>query len=313
MNLFFLDAHCDTITRIMHTKDPLYKNNYQVDIERLKAFSNPIQFFAIWLHPKFYGNPLIQTLKAIDYFYEEIKKNENYIGYAGSLKEIERNISENKISAVLTVEGGEALEGEIEILRTLYRLGVRSMTLTWNYQNSIGCGALEEGLEKGLTDFGIEVVKEMNALGMIIDVSHLSESGFWDVKKISSKPFIASHSNARALCNHPRNLNDKQLKAIAEIGGVAGITTYPPFLNASGYAQIEDFFTHVDYMVQLIGIDYIGLGCDFDGMPTFTKGVEDVSKLRRICEHFEKKYGCSGAEKLLYKNFLRVIKEVWIE
>ena len=110
------------------------------------------------------------------------------------------------------------------------------MTLTWNYQNSIGCGALEEGLEKGLTDFGIEVVKEMNTLGMIIDVSHLSESGFWDVKKISSKPFIASHSNARALCNHPRNLNDKQLKAIAEIGGVAGITTYPPF-HAPGHAQ----------------------------------------------------------------------------
>lgn len=313
MHSFFLDAHCDTITRIMDTKEHLYKNNYQVDIERLKTFSHPIQFFAIWTHPKFYDNPFKQTIKAINYFYEEIKKNENYIAYAGSVKDIEKNIAENKISAVLSVEGGEALEGEIEVLRTLYRLGVRCMTLTWNYQNSIGYGALEEGLEKGLTDFGIQVVKEMNALGMIIDVSHLSESGFWDVKKLSSKPFIASHSNARALCNHPRNLSDQQLKAIADVGGVVGITTYPPFLNSSGSADIEDFFIHVDYMIKRIGIDYIGLGCDFDGIPIVTKGMEDVSKLKLVCEHFEKKYGCSGAEKLLHENFLRVMKEVWTE
>ncbi|HHW67901.1 MAG: rane dipeptidase [Epulopiscium sp.] len=313
MNAFFLDAHCDTITKIMHTKESLYKNNDQVDIERLKNFSHPIQFFAIWMHPKFYGNPLIYTLKAIDYFYKEIEKNEPYIAAAVSLKEIERNIAENKISAVLTVEGGEALEGEIEILRTLYRLGVRCMTLTWNYQNCVGCGAMEEQLKKGLTDFGIEVVKEMNALGMLVDVSHLSESSFWDVKKTSSKPFIASHSNVREICNHPRNLSDKQLKAIADAAGVVGITTYPLFLNSSGEADIEDFFAHMDYMVKLIGIDYIGLGCDFDGIATFSKGLEDVSKLKKVCERLEKKYGCSGAEKILHKNFLRVIKEVWIE
>lgn len=313
MKYFIIDAHCDTITKIIHKKENLYKNKYQVDLERLQLFSNPIQFFAIWLHPRFYRNPLLQTMKIIDFFYEEIKKNSSIIAYAASFKDIEKNISQNKISAVLTVEGGEALEGELEILKILYRLGVRSMTLTWNYQNEIAHGAIEEGLENGLTDFGIELIKEMNKLGIIIDISHLSERGFWDVKKVSSKPFIASHSNARTICNNYRNLNDEQLKAIAEVGGVIGINTYPPFLNSSGCADIEDFLIHIDYIVKLIGIDYVGLGCDFDGISTFTKGLEEISKIKTVCEYLERKYGCTGAEKILSKNFLRVIKEVWIE
>lgn len=149
MDSLIIDAHCDTITKIMHQNKSLYKNKYQVDLERLQSFINPIQFFAIWTHPRFYQNPIIETLKGIDYFYKEIKENKDIVGLATSLGEIEKNISGKRISAILSIEGGEALEGQIEILRIFYRLGVRSMTLTWNYKNNIAYGAMEK-TRKGL-------------------------------------------------------------------------------------------------------------------------------------------------------------------
>lgn len=307
-NMFFLDAHCDTITKIMNTNEKLIENKYQVDLKRMSQFSTPVQFFAIWLHPKYYSNPLMEVLKGVDFFYEEINKNNSLIEYAGSYKEIKNNVKQNKISGVLTVEGGDVLEGRLEILRVLYKLGVRSLTLTWNNKNHLGYGAMEKE-KNGLTDFGKAVVKEMNRLGMIVDVSHLSEEGFWDVNKNASKPFIASHSNAQTICNHPRNLSDSQIKAIAEVGGVIGINSYPFFLNSLGKANIEDFFKHIDYVIKLVGIDFIGLGCDFDGMDCVTEGLEDLSKIKNINTYLIKKYGDNGAEKILGLNFLRVIKE----
>jgi membrane dipeptidase len=289
--MFIFDGHCDTITSSMNKNENLKENNCQLDLKRLSQFSSPVQFFAICLHPKKTSNPLNDILNAINYFYKET------------------NMKQNKTSGILTLEGAEVLEEGLEILDTLYKMGIRSIGLTWNYKNALGYGAMEKE-KKGLTDYGKAVIKEMNNLGILVDVSHLSYTGFWDVEKIVSKPFIASHSNVKNICNHPRNLSDSQIKAIANSGGVVGINSYPLFLNESGKATIEDFLLHIDYVVNLVGIDYVGLGCDFDGIDFYTEGLEDVSAIKKLNSYLEKEYGETGAKKILGLNFLRVAKEI---
>lgn len=307
--MFIFDAHCDTLTKAMDKKEYLKQNNCQVDLKRLSQFSSPVQFFAICLHPKEYTNPLIEVLKIIDYFYQETEKNKELIQPALSYIDIENNIKNNKISGILTLEGGEVLEEGLDVLWLLYQSGIRSIALTWNYKNRLGYGAMEKE-EKGLTDYGKAVIKEMNQLGIIVDVSHLSYKGFWDVEKIATKPFIASHSNVQSICCHPRNLTDTQIQAIANAGGVIGINSYPLFLNSSGKATLKDFLLHIDYIVNLVGFDFVGLGCDFDGIESYTEGLEDLSAIKKLSSLLIKEYGNKGAEKILGLNFLRVVKEV---
>lgn len=171
MNNFLIDGHCDTITRLMENNKELIKNNCHIDIEKLKKFNSPVQFFAIWLQPKYYQNPMEQTLKYIDFYNSQLKKYSEFIDKAESVKDIEKNRKLKKISSVLTIEGGEAIES-ISSLKLLYDLGVRAIALTWNNSNKIA-GGIEEN-QKGLTDFGYSIVSQMNKLGMIVDVSHLS-------------------------------------------------------------------------------------------------------------------------------------------
>lgn len=308
----YVDAHCDTIGRIYHEKCELLENNFDLDLKRLQKYVSPVQVFAIWLEPIYYQSPLRQTLKVLDYYYAQIEKNNGLIGHCNSFIDITNNENEGKVSAIVSLEGGEALEGELSNLRMLYRLGVRGVTLTWNHRNQLADGVSESETNGGLTQFGKDVVKEMNRLGMLVDVSHISEAGFWDVIKISDSPVIASHSNSKSICEHRRNLTDNQLKAISEKGGVIGLNCYPPFVSKNATVEISDLILHIKHILNIAGEDAIGLGMDFDGIDIAPLGFHNVSDLEILFDLIEKNFGSMVLDKIAYKNFLRVIYDILV-
>lgn len=306
-----VDAHCDTITVLREQGRVLGQKSGagQLDLPRLIFGGVNLQFFAAFIGTK-HKNPLVRAHEIFDVFFEEMALNTDLIEPVFSYDDIERICSSKKVAAMLTVEGGEALAGRLEVLRMFYRIGVRGLTLTWNYKNELGYGVSEAG-SNGLTKLGIAVVREMNRLGMVIDVSHLSIDGFWDVIKESSKPVIASHSNCRALCNHQRNLDNQQIKALACMGGVVGLCFYPDFLDPKN-PSLESVLNHAEHIADIAGVDYIGLGSDFDGMDNkVLPGLADVTFLPTVKEGLLRR-GFSKAEvqKILGGNFLRVLKKV---
>jgi membrane dipeptidase len=308
----FVDFHCDTLYRLVDKKTDFFERTGEghVDLPRMKEGKVHLQVFAVFVDPKFMRkNAATMALKLIDKMHEIVEKSSE-IELVLQGKDIDRIKKEGKIGALLSIEGGEALEGEIALLRMFYKLGVRAITLTWSLRNDLGDGV--DGVpDSGLTSFGKEVVKEMNRLGMIVDVSHLNEKGFWDVIDISEKPIIASHSNAKALCSHRRNLTDEQIKAIAQKGGVIGINFAPQFLRDDKKASIEDVLNHIDYMVNLVGEDYVGFGSDFDGINSTPEGLEDISKFPKIVEGLIKRgYTQEQIDKITHKNFENLIKKV---
>ncbi|MBZ4656365.1 MAG: Membrane dipeptidase, partial [Thermoanaerobacter sp.] len=263
----FVDFHCDTLYRLVDKKIDFAERSKEghVDLQRMKEGKVHLQVFAVFVDPKqMRKNAATMALKMIDKMHEVIEETKEFRLILKG-EDIDKAKEEEKIGALLSIEGGEALEGEISLLRMFYKLGVRALTLTWSLRNDLGDG-VDSVKEAGLTSFGREVVKEMNRLGMIVDVSHLNEKGIWDVVELSEKPIIASHSNAKTLCSHRRNLTDKQIKAIAQKGGVIGINFAPQFLRDEGQATLEDVLNHIDYICELVGEDYIGFGSDFDGI-----------------------------------------------
>ncbi len=268
----YIDLHCDTITKCMENNENLYKNNFHIDIERLKKYSFCVQFFAIWLKKSLYKNAYFETKKAINFFFEDILKNQN----------------ENKFSAILSIEGGECLMGDISKLDELYLEGIRMFSLTWNYENELGYGVFENK-KLPLKELGKLAIKKMNKLGIIIDVSHLNEGGFWDIYNISDKPFIASHSNSYSICKNKRNLKDRQIKAIKERGGMIGINLYKNFLTNKEMANLDDIFMHIDYIAKLIGFDNICLGGDLDGIDETIKGINDILGYEYLFENLVRK------------------------
>lgn len=306
-----VDMHCDTITELIEKNQDILKNNLHIDLQRMMNIGNYVQFFAIYLDvTKLKIAPKQFTINTIEQLKKQINTNENIIEFAYSYSDIEKNINKNKCTSILTIEGGEALQGEIKNLKYFYDLGVRSIGLTWNNDNEIGCSIKTEK-DIGLNSFGLEVVKEMNNLGMIIDVSHLSEKSFWDVIETTKQPIIASHSNAREICNHKRNLTNEQIKAIAKNNGVIGMNYYPFFLQENGNASIIDVIKQIEYISGLVGTDIIGLGSDFDGFNDIVKGLEDISKVPDILNELAKSnYSQKDIDKIAGGNTLRVMKEV---
>lgn len=305
--------HCDTILKLMKDKDNLglYDNDLSVDIKKLKKGNSLAQFFAMWVDLKNAINPLETCLEMIDKFYVEIGKNSDSISLATNYNDIIRNDNEGKISAILAIEEGGTIKGEIHNLRNFYRLGVRAITLTWNAVNEIGYPNIEKDyMSKGLTIFGQDLVHEMNKLGMFIDVSHLSDKGFYDVATLSSKPFIASHANSRAMKEHSRNLSDDMIKVLSGNGGVMGICFEREFLGESGHAKIEDMIRHIKHIRNVGGIDVIALGSDYDGC-TPNCEISNIGEIEKLAFALkENKFSEDEIDKIFYKNALRVIKDV---
>lgn len=307
-----LDAHCDPLTALDKQDRRLGQmcDRGHLDLPRLSLGGVNIQFMAAFISDQYRENPLSRAMEVFDTFYREMEDNFELVEPVYTFADINRIISLKKVAALLTVEGGRALCGRMEVLRMFYRLGVRSVTLTWNGRNELGDGVLESGSGGGLTRFGIEVVKEMNSLGMLIDVSHLSESGFWDVVGVTEKPFVASHSNCRAICDHPRNLKDDQIKALAEAGGVMGLCFYPVFLS-SGEATLDTFLDHAEHLAQLAGVGCMGIGSDFDGIDSTIPEINDVTRLPLVTEGLLKRgFSDQDVQKILGGNFLRVLEKV---
>lgn len=310
--MIVVDAHCDTLTKIMETNESLNKNSCHSDLNRMSIYDGYVQFFAAFIEPHYGGAyALKRGIEIIDTFYLEQEKHSQKLSLCTDYAGIEKTISEKKVAGILSIEGGEALNGELSALRMFYKLGVRSICLTWNHRNEIADGQAEDITGGGLTNFGRAVVAEMNSLGMLVDVSHISERGFWDVLEATDSPIIASHSNARAICNHKRNLTDDQIFALVKNKGVMGINFYPPFLTKSKVAALTDIINHIEHIVGLAGCDNIGIGADFDGInstPTEICGVEDIEKV--LNELARLNYTESDIKKIAGENFLRVIKTV---
>ena len=216
-----------------------------------------------------------------------------------------------KTGILVSIEGGEILGESLFMLDIIYRLGVRALGLTWNQRNAIADGVGEEFSKNGLSIFGRRVITKMNNLGMLIDISHLNEAGFWDVLELSEKPVVASHSCARALCDHPRNLSDSQLRALAKEGGMVGINFCPEFLRPSGQATIDDVVRHICHVAEVSGVNSVGFGSDFDGITSAPEGLENVERFNCLREALEK-CGFSREEmvRICHGNFIRVLGEV---
>ena len=333
-----VDFHCDAVLATLPDsayqvgeakKRTLHERSTSghVDIPRLIEGGVDCQVFSHFVEPIY--NPIAtrRMLQVMGHSFSEIEKSDK-LELVTRSKEIYEN-NGKKISIIVGFEGGEAIDQDLRILNMFYRLGLRRLTLCWNNRNAIASGVTEQRSKGGLTDFGVSVVEECNKLGILVDVSHITDAGFWDVIEVSKDPVIASHSNCRAFCGHMRNLTDDMIKALVEKGGVQGVNYVPPFLidmdmrkiragdkeelKKAEKATVETVVDHVDHMVELAGnIDHVGLGSDFDGVSMLVKGLEDTSKVPNLTKALVARgYSDQEVEKILGGNFIRVITKVW--
>ena len=312
-----IDMHCDTLSALLKQKEKgmpgeLRRNGLHVDLLRMKESRYLIQNFAMFVVLEGAGDPWERVQELYRYYSEELEKNRDILAPVLKFSDIEENEARGKLSSLLTVEEGGVCRGELEKLRELHRMGVRMITLTWNFDNEIGHPNFDPGrmqqmgqvmkewkeaaegtpereekrqaaqlfadawhhtpnLKGGLTEKGREMVTEMESLGIIPDVSHLSDAGFYDVLQVTKKPFVSSHSNARAVCPSVRNMTDDMIRRLSERGGVMGLNFCADFLEEKPLGEknpgtIEAVVRHARHMADVGGIEVLGLGSDFDGI-----------------------------------------------
>lgn len=307
----FIDLHCDTASEILYRNKQLMKNNLSIDINKLKKGGAIAQVFAFFIDAGRVNNLFLEYEVMYKNFMNEINKCNKYISVVKNISELELANSQGKIGAFLSIEEGDVLEGSIDNLYRAYEMGVRIITLTWNYKNKIGYPNYNYLYkDKGLTKFGEELVYKMDEMGVIIDVSHLSDKGFYDVMNICKKPIIASHSNARAITKHPRNLDDNMIKLLGEKGGVMGINYCSDFLGKSKVSLIKDMIYHIKHIRNIAGIDAIALGSDFDGIENEVE-MKDCSEIYKLgCELKKEQFTEREIEKIFYGNVKRLFSEV---
>lgn len=307
------DTHCDALLKLQMAKrnalfngellDFQHAKELDTNFERLQAGGVKVQFFAVFIHPDFPSDEKWQhALEQIDLFYSEILGKNPLMKHIKSWKDID-SLKADEVGAVLTLEGADAFGNDLVKLRQLYRLGVLSIGLTWNNANLCADG-VGDPRGAGLTVLGKKVVRLNNEHHVFTDVSHLSLNGFWDVMELAKYP-IASHSNARALCDHPRNLNDEQIKAMFDKNGMIDVVFCPQFINKdSEQATISDLILHVDHFCSLGGIKNIGIGSDFDGISAYITDLNNASEFPNLINELQKHYSEAEVEGFAYRNFL---------
>lgn len=305
LNIF--DAHCDVLYKMwlnphinFYDDASLHTNYYYIK----QTGARNIQCFAIYIPTAVHEDNRFQVaLEMIDIFYEKI------IMYSDIklllTKADAQKLKANEIGAILTLEGCDAIGSDLTKLKTLLRLGVRSVGLTWNEANAVADGVLEPR-GAGLTTFGKKVIKLNNEYHIWTDVSHLSEKGFWDTIEIADYP-IASHSNAQSIAKHPRNLTDEQILALFAKNGVIGLTFVPEFLTGTEQASLHHLFNHIDHLCSLGGERHIGFGSDFDGIDATPQKFNNYSAYQRLIEELLQRYPERIVKGLLYNNFLKRI------
>jgi len=317
-----IDMHCDTVGKIMvlDKQGDFFENHCSVSISEMKKADSLAQFFACFTCLKDYIDHggyeqcYEQARDMIAFIKEQSEEYSSDIAIACSYDEIVKNEAAGKMSVIITIEEGGILNNKMERLDTLHEEGVRLMTLMWNYENCLGYPNSKEiqVMQKGLKPFGIEVVKQMGELGMIVDVSHASDGSFWDVMRYAKGPVVASHSNCRALCNHQRNLSDEMIRALAEKGGVSGLNLYGVFLGTQNESRIDEMVAHIQHMINVGGSEFPAIGTDFDGFRGMDiMEIPMLSDMEKLWCYLNKKGVSEGQlEKIWNGNVLRVLNEL---
>jgi membrane dipeptidase len=353
-----IDTHNDIPTTAIDggvSFDQQLKHKTHSDLQRMKEGGVDAQFFSIWCDGNM-KDPYAWANREIDTVMAWARRNPGRMMMANSVSDIKKAVRQKKLAALLGMEGGHMIENDIGNLIQLHKRGVRYMTITWNNSTPWASSALDETTKgdslkhKGLTDFGKSVIKMMNQLGMLVDLSHVGEQTFWDAINTTTKPVLVSHSCVYTLCPHRRNLKDEQIKAIAKNGGVIHLNFYSGFLDPTFEARSDAFtakhktemdsmlkinpepyfmqvylfnkypdevkglrpplsllLDHLDYIVKLIGVDYVGLGSDFDGVNSLPEGLDGVEDFPKITDELVKRgYSKKDIKKILGGNFLRV-------
>lgn len=305
------DAHADTLTEMTDRgyDIDLGPDGSHLDLERCGDGILDVQVLTAFVSPKSLPHGAARVRALLDTLDRQLRLFPKELALCTQPGEIRQALGEGRLALVAAIEGGHALENDLDHLIEFRRRGVRTMTLTWNNSNEWADGCGDEGPHGGLTARGREIVEAMEDLDMIVDVSHAARSTFDDVLAVAKRPLIASHSCAKSLRDHPRNLDDDQLRAIAGTGGVACMNFYPPFLVESGEASLDVLLDHIEHFLDVAGADHVGLGSDFDGIGSTPVGVDDVAALPRVTEGLLQR-GRSELEvvKLLGGNLLRVFE-----
>lgn len=291
--MIIFDAHADTATRLLDENKSLFQNDLHIDIKRLSE-NESIQVFATYISPEYKDNAMERVNSVVNNFLKEAGKNKFPV-----CKTFEDIKNAKGPCGILSLEGGEPI-GKLEDIEYLKSLGILMIAPTWNYKNKLASGVLEKE-DTGLTAFGKRAVEKMNELGILIDVSHLSEKSFWDVCKISKKPICASHSNSKTVKDNPRNLTDEQFIKIRDMQGCVGINFYPPFLGE----RMDCIVDHINHFLSLGGENNIGMGSDFDGVDGLPEGIEGCQDMEKVIKMLP--YSVDIREKIAYKNFKRVL------
>lgn len=332
-NILTLDTHCDT-PMFFHQGVDFTKRDSKilVDLHKMTEGRLDATFMVCYLpQPYTEGNGAPEARKGksfselvhfdinspkayTDFIFDEITKiverKPNHLAFARTEEDLLRNKREGKKSIVLGIENGLAIEDDINNLQHFANRGIAYMTLCHNGDNLICDSAKGAGMNNGVSQFGEKVIKEMNRLGIMVDLSHAGEKSFYDAMEISSTPIVCSHSNCRSLCDHPRNLTDDQLRALARNGGVAHTTFYPGFLKAAGEADILDAVAHLEHAISIMGIDHVGIGTDFDG-DGGVPGMADASEcINFTMQLLRRRYSEQNIRKIWGGNWLRIMKQV---
>lgn len=300
-----IDLHCDALYKIWKSKGTLqFKNSSNLDtnLERLNKGKVKVQCFAIFIPPELKSEEKFQAaLDQIDYFYTEVLGKNKQMKHIRHWEEFDQ-LEQNEIGAMLTLEGVDCIGNDLQKLRILFHLGVRSVGLTWNNAN-LAADGIGEQRGAGLTSFGREVVKFNNENLVLTDVSHLSEKAFWDVLETAIYP-VASHSNSKTICPHPRNLSDAQAKALFEKNAMVHMVYCPQFITERKRATIADLIKHIDHLCSLGGISHIGLGSDFDGITDHVSGLDSAADQQNLINELLKYYSHDQVRGFARRNFL---------
>ncbi len=303
-----IDTHVDTITTLMDCDQELKTNSQHISIDKLNTFDKKGIYFSIWLSQNRRENPYAETLKAIDFYNNQLAINKDHIAHANTFSEFNSTFSKGKVASLLCLEGGEAIEGNMDNLYSLHEKGVRLLTLTWNNDNAIGSGVL--GSDKGLTDFGKELIKKSNNLKLAIDVSHINRKGFFDVVNLTEKPIIASHSNCFSINSSSRNLHNDQLHELKNLKSYVSFTIHSPFINGENSCRLEKLLPHIDNLLNKLGEDYVSIGTDFDGTSALPCEINNISSLNALYNLLETTYNTDIVNKIFYKNQLNFLSKI---
>lgn len=308
MDLF--DGHCDTILRCYMEGGGLRRQAGHLDLERRRGKGRWAQFFATFGSPEdMPGRSLWEVfLEEYALFRSEVDANADLVAFCRTGEEARAAFAAGKTAAFLSAEGAELLDCDPDKLRLAHRMGVRAVNITWNHPNALS-GTNAEEPDRGLSEQGRAFVKTMGELGMLVDVSHLSDPGFWDVMEVTDRPVVATHSNARAIFPHPRNLTDAQFTAIINTNGVAGLNMYAGFLGDD--PDFDTVVSHLEHFLALGGENNVSMGGDWDGITRMPRGMSGIQDMEKLYEHLlRRNYSESLLEKVFYSNLMRVVNEV---